>query len=165
MCHFSPSLKTSCLTSSLHRTRTLGTMSNVGVILFQPDRGHIRWGRCLDSSFRNRRRTGQEDQVQMRHHWQRLCQQREHTEYGSENGIHHRGHCMFDATCTQVDGSLEGSRRRGTGSEPTARLSCLPRIISPLTLRDSAPSPVRTSAHRPTIGGGLPSGTRGKMAP
>ena len=61
---------------------------------------------------------------------------------------------MFDAIRTQVDGNLEGSRRRGTGSEPTARLSCLPRITSPLTLRDSAPSPARTSAHRPTTGEG-----------
>ena len=42
----------------------------------------------------------------------------------------------------------------GTGTEPTAWLSCLPRITSHLTLRDSAPSPARTSAHKFTTGEG-----------
>jgi len=72
---------------------------------------------------------------------------------------------MFDAIRTQVDGSLEGSRRRGTGSEHTARLSCLPRIMSPFTLRDSAPSPVRTSVHRPTIEGGCHQAPGGRWLP
>ena len=112
MCHFSPSLKTSCLTSSLHRTRTLGTMSNVGVILFQPDRGHIRWGRCLYSSFRNRRRTGQEDQVQTRHNWQSLSHQREQIGSQSSNTIHHRGQFIANAIITEDDRQLQEKRRQ-----------------------------------------------------
>ena len=49
-----------------------------------------------------------------------------------------------------------------TGSESTARLSHLPRITSHLTLRDSAPSPARTSAHRPTTGQGAASRHQGE---
>ena len=46
-------------------------------------------------------------------------------------------------------------RKGGRGTlEATVGLSCLPRINSHLTLRDSAPSPTRTSTHRPTTGQG-----------
>ena len=50
--------------------------------------------------------------------------------------------------------ACKGEGGGGTGPEPTARLSCLPRKTSGLTLRDSAPSLPRTSAHSPTTGKG-----------
>jgi len=50
----------------------------------------------------------------------------------------------------------------GTGYEPISRLSFLPRITSCLTLRDSAPSPARTSDHRPTTGEGVASRHQGE---
>ena len=46
----------------------------------------------------------------------------------------------------------EGGGGGGTTPEPTAGLSCLPSITTCYTLRDSAPSPARNSAHRPTNG-------------
>jgi len=46
----------------------------------------------------------------------------------------------------------EGVGGGGTTPEPAAGLSCLPSITTCYTLRDSAPSPARNSAHRPTNG-------------
>ena len=46
----------------------------------------------------------------------------------------------------------EGVGGGGTTPEPTAGLSCLPSNTTCYTLRDSAPSPARNSAHRPTNG-------------
>ena len=56
----------------------------------------------------------------------------------------------------------KGEGGGGTGPEPTARLSSLPRKTSRLTLRDSAPSLPRTSAHSPTTGKGAASRPQGE---
>ena len=54
-------------------------------------------------------------------------------------------------------------RKGGRGTlEATVGLFCLPRINSHLTLRDSVPSPTRTSTHRPTTGEGVASRHQGE---
>ena len=52
---------------------------------------------------------------------------------------------------------MDACKGEGGGGTPetTVGPSCLPRINSHLTLRDSAPSSTRTSTHRPTTGEGV----------
>jgi len=58
---------------------------------------------------------------------------------------------------------LEGIGGEKTGPEPTARLSCLPRITSPSGIQPhSQQEPLPTD---PPLDRGLPAGTRGRMAP
>ena len=59
---------------------------------------------------------------------------------------------------------MDACKGEGGGGTPetTVGPSCLPRINSHLTLRDSAPSPARTSAHRPTTGQGAASRHQGE---